>query len=73
MFLRRALATGQLLAEYLVVPLKKFPVRVAKYDVRLRDQSLRAVQAMHAILSRMVLFNCGVCRERFPTFHPAYH
>ena len=47
-------------------------MRVAKYDVRLRDQSLRAVQAMHAILSRMVLFQCGVCRERFPTFHPAY-
>ena len=27
---------------------------------------------MHAILSRMVLFTCNDCRERFPTFHPAY-
>jgi len=48
------------------------PVRVAKYDVRLREASLRAVQAMHAILSRMVLFRCNDCKERFPTFHPAY-
>ena len=47
-------------------------MRVAKYDVRLRESSLRAVQAMHAILSRMVLFHCNECKERFPTFHPAY-
>ena len=56
----------------LVVPLKKFPVRVAKYDVRLRDVSLRAAQAMHAILTRMVVFQCHECNERFPAFHPAY-
>ena len=57
---------------FLVVPLKKFPVRVAKYDVRLRDVSLRAAHAMHAILTRMVLFQCHECNERFPAFHPAY-
>ena len=33
---------------------------------------LRAVHAMHTILTRMVLFRCFVCNERFPTFHPAY-
>ena len=38
----------------------------------LREASLRAVQAMHTILTRMVLFHCTVCMERFPTFHPAY-
>ena len=54
------------------MPLKKVPVRVAKYDVELRDAPLRASQAMHAILSRMVLFTCNDCRERFPTFHPAF-
>ena len=46
------------------------PVRRA--DVRLRQGALRAVQAMHAILSHMVLFRCNECKERFPTFHPAY-
>jgi len=54
------------------VPLKKVPVRVAKYEVELRENPLRAAQAMHAILSRMVLFTCNDCKERFPTFHPAY-
>ena len=58
--------------DFILIPLKKFPVRVAKYDVRLRDASLRAAQAMHAILTRMVLFQCHECNERFPTFHPAY-
>ena len=61
-----------LLKNYHLVPLKKVPVRVAKYDVRLRQGALRAVQAMHAILSHMVLFDCKVCKERFPAFHPAY-
>ena len=41
------------------VPLKKVPLRVAKYDVRLREAPLRAVQAMHAILTNMVLFSCN--------------
>ena len=27
---------------------------------------------MYAILSHMVLFDCKVCKERFPAFHPAY-
>ena len=47
-------------------------VLVAKYDVRLRESALLSVQAMHTILSRMVLFECRECKERFPTFHPAY-
>ena len=51
---------------------KEVPLRVLKYDVQLREASLRAVHAMHTILTRMVLFNCTVCMERFPTFHPAY-
>ena len=68
----RLLDKGVLAAKHIVVPMKKIPVRVAKYDVQLRDAPLRATQAMHAILSRMVLFTCNYCRERFPTFHPAY-
>ena len=47
-------------------------MRVAKYDLQLRENALRATQAMHAILSHMCLFHCNECRERFPTFHPAY-
>ena len=63
---------GELQPSYITVPLKKVPVRVAKYDVPLREAALRAVQAMHAILNSMVLFTCNDCKERFPTFHPAY-
>ena len=37
-----------------VVPLKMVPVCVAKYDLCLREAALRAVQAMHTILGRMV-------------------
>ena len=47
-------------------------MRVAKYDVNMRDAPLRAVQAMHTLFSRMVVFTCNDCKERFPTFHPAY-
>ena len=57
---------------YTVVPAKYVPVRAVKYDVRLRDASLGAVHAMHAIMSNMVLFECKDCKERFPAFHPAY-
>jgi hypothetical protein len=56
----------------LVVPLKHVPSRIAKFDVRLREEPLWAVYAMRTILERMVLFDCTVCREGFPTFHPAY-
>ena len=54
----RGKVVGQIGENCLVVPLKKFPVRVAKYDVRLRDVSLRAAHAMHTILTRMVVFQC---------------
>ena len=60
-----------LLDEVLVLPLKLIPLRVAKYDVCLREQPLRAVHAMHTILTSMVMFRCWCCNERFPTFHPA--
>ena len=58
--------------EYVPVPAKKVPVRVVKYDTKLREASLRAVQAVHAMLTRVVLFECNECKERFPAFHPAY-
>lgn len=70
--LNRKVGKGVVAVEYMLVSLKHLPVRVAKYDVNLRDAPLRAVQAMHTILSRMVLFTCNDCKERFPTFHPAY-
>ncbi len=55
-----------------MIPVKDIPLRVSKFDVALRDAPLRAVHAMHTILTRMVMFRCLVCNERFPTFHPAY-
>ena len=58
--------------ECLVVPVNRLPLRGARYDVCLREVPLRAVHAMHTILSRMVMFECSWCRERFPTFHPAF-
>ena len=69
---RNQVKSGVISSEYKFVPLKKIPVRVAKYDLRLRENSLRAVHAMHTILSHVVLFRCKHCKERFPTFHPAY-
>ena len=62
----------ELYSECLVLPVNRVPLRGARYDVCLRETSLRAVQAMHTILTRMVMFSCHWCRERFPTFHPAY-
>ena len=55
-----------------VVPLRDLPFRYAKYDVVLREEPLWATHAMHTILSRMVLFRCRDCNQRFPTFHPAF-
>ena len=61
------------LREHVVIlPLKLLPLRVAKFDVRLKEMPLQAVRAVQAMLTRMVLFLCNTCRERFPAFHPAY-
>ena len=56
----------------LVIRTEDVRPRVAKFDVVLRQAPLRAVHVMHTILTRMVMFRCLVCNERFPTFHPAY-
>ena len=56
----------------LVIPVNRLPLRGARYEVCLREAPLRAVHAMHTILSRMVVFHCSWCRERFPAFHPAF-
>ena len=48
--------------EYVPVPAKRVPVRAVKYDTQLRKASLRAVQAMHAIMSRLVRFECNECK-----------
>ena len=61
-----------LLPKLRIVPLSWLEPRVAKHDVVLREHSLRAVHAEQTILTRMVKFVCRWCRERFPTFHPAY-
>ncbi len=76
----RARARGELgrhgvrgmLPEVLVLPVDRIPLRVAKYDVVLREAPLRAVQAEQTMLTRMVKFECNWCRERFPAFHPAF-
>ena len=69
---RRRIERGELPSEWRAFPVKFLPVRTAKYEVELREASLQAVHAMHTILSRMVLFICNHCKERFPAFHPAY-
>ena len=38
----------------------------------MKETALRAVQAKQTILTRMVMFHCNWCTERFPAFHPAY-
>ena len=55
---RRLLADGVLSKACVEVPLKKVPVRVAKYDVQQREAALGAAHAMHAILSHMVHCVC---------------
>ena len=63
---------GKLPARASLVPVKLLQPRVAKYDVVLKEGPLRAVHAKHVMLTRMVLFSCNECVERFPAFHPAY-
>ena len=58
--------------EYRIVPLRLLDRRVMKCAVRLREQSLRAAEGMHMILSKQVRFYCKVCAERFAAFPPAY-
>ena len=69
---RDMIDSGELPSEWHAFPVKLLPARTAKYEVDLREGSVQAVHAMHTILSRMVLFTCNECKERFPDFHPAY-
>ena len=55
-----------------VLPLKALLLRVAKFDLVLEQVPLHAVHAKQTMLTRMVLFTCDTCGERFPAFHPAY-
>ena len=70
--MEHAIKAKRLPEECIAIPVRQVPLRVAKYDVAFRQDSLWAVQAVHTILMRMVLFECKCCRERFPAFHPAY-
>ena len=56
----------------MLLPFKALPLRVAKFDVTLRERPLLAVRAKHTMLTRMVLFTCNTCKNRFPAFHPAF-
>ncbi len=56
----------------LILPCSAVRPHVAKFDVVLRKEPLQAIQAMHEILGHMLLFRCKVCKEQFPTFHPAW-
>ncbi len=62
----------EMFRELLVLPLRDLPVRIAKYDVALREEAIYAVYAHRTVLERMVHFTCNICVECFPTFHPAY-
>ena len=70
--LEAACADPPLREELVVLPVQRLPLRVAKYDVPLREGPLRAVHAQQAIITSMVLFECRWCQERFAAFHPAY-
>ena len=63
---------GKLPARVALVPVKLLQPRVAKYNVVLKEGPLRAVHAKQTMMTRMVLFTCNECAERFPAFHPAY-
>ena len=69
---RRLYEDPPLHTKLVVIPVKEVQLRAAKYDVVLREAGLWATLAMHTILTRMVMFRCKCCNERFPTFHPAY-
>ena len=58
--------TDPSLREERIVPAQRLPLRVAKYDVPLREAALRAIHAQQSILASMVRFECRWCRERFP-------
>ena len=62
----------EMFRELVIVPMDKIPLRIAKFDVALQEKPLWAVYAYRTILERMLLFDCNICRECFPTFHPAY-
>ena len=55
-----------------MLPFKALPLRVAKFDVALRERPLWAVRAKHTMLTRMALFTRTTCKNRFPAFHPAF-
>jgi hypothetical protein len=55
----------------LLLPCHIVQPNVAKFDVVLRQEPLQAVRAMTTILGHMLTFRCRVCKEQFPTFHPA--
>ena len=69
---RKELRQGRLLPRVRIVPVGQVPLAVAKYEVPLREEALRAVHADQTIRTRMVVFQCNWCCERFATFHPAY-
>ena len=69
---RRLYEDPPLHTKLVVIPVKEVQLRAAKYDVVPREAGLWATLAMHTILTRMVMFRCRCCNERFPTFYPAY-
>jgi len=70
--LANKLRSPLLLDAMAVVPVKALQRSSAKYEVRLREEPLQATRVVHTILTRMVVFHCDVCRERFPAYHPAF-
>ena len=73
-YLRKAVSgiNAPLRSRVVLLPVKDLPLRVPKFDVPLDVNILRAVHAQQTILTRMVLFNCNTCVERFPAFNPAF-
>lgn len=62
----------ELLKVAVLYPIKLCQPRAPRFIVKLNLSVLAAVHAQHTMLTRMVLFHCRTCTERFPVFHPAF-
>ena len=50
---RDEIQRGRMLPEVVLVPIRRLPLRVAKYDVVIREGPLQAVLAKQTMLTRM--------------------
>ena len=68
--LRAAISAGRFPDQCFVVPEDAVPLRTAKIHASLRYEPLCAIQRVQEFMCSLVLFECRVCRVRFPAFPP---